>query len=372
MIQRAPMHQTARLLRDRLNFALVFFISLASSNLFAQQIPAWKTTKSLSTIEPLASVRIAFKRDTKCDKNIIELQDIADLSGSETIVKSIRNMPLGPAPVVGSRQLWTQEDVLRLLELRGVDSKVIRWGGESVCQVVRLDPTIAPHKPIEYTRSEHAPQVTAIAERIVAGVLSNYLKSKSSDASTWTIKPEVPNEYIKLLSQQKWIKGVAGGVEPWTGEQQFSLLVQTQQGEQSIELTATVRIPSMVFGATGPLAKGHIIDESDLKLVRLTTSMKATEEECCNEVEKLIGKELRRAISTGQPIQRVDVGPARIIHAQDRIDIQVLAGAMVAQTTGRAMQSGGLDEVIEVEVTGTKKRLAARVVAENLVEVISR
>ncbi len=128
----------------------------------------------------------------------------------------------------------------------------------------------------------------------------------------------------------------------------------------------------MVCGAVGPLAKGHVVAERDLKMVRLTPVMKADEQDCFVEAGSLIGKELRRSISTGQPFLRGDIGPARTIHPRDLVEIHVVAGAIVAQTAGRALQSGGIDEIIEVEVIGSKKRLAARIVSGNIVEAIAR
>lgn len=337
----------------------------------AQQLPAWRKPPIQSVNESQLYIRVALKPTTQCIKNVVELDDIADLSGSDSILQSLRNLPLGPAPVRGSRQTWQQDDILHLLKLHGIDEKQIRWAGEDACQVVRME-TMPPDKAIEYIPSDLPPQTIAMAERTVASVIAAYLKSKSSDAAAWTIKPDIPSEYAKLLSQKRIIRGVTGGVEPWMGEQRFDLLILTPQGEQSFQVNTKVNVPTMVLGATGPLAKGRVIKESDLKQVRLTTAMKASEEDCFLDTQGLIGKELRRSISTGQPILHADAGPARTIQARDLVEIHVVAGAVVAQIAGRALQSGGVDEVIEVEVVGSKKRLAARIVQGNIVEAIAR
>jgi flagella basal body P-ring formation protein FlgA len=232
--------------------------------------------------------------------------------------------------------------------------------------------TLPPDKAIDFSPSDVAPQLIAMAERNIASVILGYLKSKSADATSWTIKPRISSDYAKLLSQKRSIRGITGGMEPWTGEQSFELLMVTQQGEQSLHVQATIDVPVMVWGATGPLAKGRVIGEGDLKLVRLTPTMRATEQECFLETDGLVGKELRRSISTGQPILRIDAGPVRTVQARDQVEIQVVSGGIVVQTAGRAIQSGGVDEVIEVEIIGSKKRLAARVIQGNLVEAIVR
>ncbi len=350
-------------------FALLF--SSNGMELFAQPIPAWRTPPSTKPLDNLATIKLSLKPKVYCEKNIVELGDIAELSGSESILQSVRRLPLGPAPIGGSRQNWHQEDVLRLLQLRGIDPKIVQWGGDDECQVVREAPPTTT-KAVDYTPSNLTPQATTVAERTVASLLATYLKTKSIDATSWTIKPTIPIEHTKLLSQRNVIKGIAGGAEPWTGNQKFALLIKSGKDELEIEIDAVVQPPSMVLGANGPLSKGHVISESDLKLVRLTSSMKAGEQDCFQDAQVIIGKELRRNISTGQPFLHGDTGPASIVRAHDLVEIQVVAGAVVAQTPGRAMQSGGLDEVIEVEVAGTKKRLAARIVGGNIVEAIAR
>jgi flagella basal body P-ring formation protein FlgA len=343
---------------------------LLSSSVFAQAIESMKPQPPMVQ-SSLGSIRLALKPKTECSRNIVELGDIADLSGSESILQSIRSLPLGPAPIQGRQQTWSREDVRYLLKLRGIDDLAVRWAGEEACQVVRLS-TVPSPKNVEYLATDLPPQATTIAERTVSSVIAAYLKSKSSDAASWMIKPVIPPEDVKLLSQRSAIRGIAGGSEPWTGEQQFQLKVLTPQGEQAYRIHAVIQTPSMVLGAVGPLAKGHVISDSDLKLVRLTPVMKASEEDCYVDTAALIGKELRRSISTGQPILHADTGPVRTIQARDLVEIQVVVGALVAKTAGRALQSGGIDEVIEVEVVGSKKRLAARIAEGNVVEVIAR
>jgi flagella basal body P-ring formation protein FlgA len=349
----------------------IWLIVASGPSVSAQQIPAWRKPESKSIQESQLSIRIALKSTFQCAKNVIELQDIADLSGSDAILQSLRNMPLGPAPIRGSRQTWRQDDVLGLLKLRGIDERAIRWAGDEACQVIRMD-TLPPDKAVDFTPSDISPQLISLAARNIASVIQGYLKAKSIDATSWTIKPTVSDDFVKILSQKRSIQGVTGGVEPWTGEQVFELLVTTPQGEQSIQVSATINTPKVVCGATGPLAKGRVIGEADLKSVRLTPTMKASPDECFAETDGLIGKELRRSISTGQPILRADVGPVRTIQSRDQVEVRVVSGAIVVQTAGRALHSGGVDEIIEVEIIGSKKRLAARVIQGNLVEAIAR
>jgi flagella basal body P-ring formation protein FlgA len=360
--------------RNSLCLSMVLVCFVGSLSVHGQQIPGWRDASSMEPNRiPTAdiAVRIAIKDRFFTSKNLLVLSDIADISGDESTVSKLVDLPIGLAPASGKHYSWTQDELLQLLALRGLDAKQIRWAGANACQV-SYQTSLSPEKKAEFTKSYQAPQVVSLAEKNVSAVILAYLQNKGPTATGWTIEPTVPSEHTKVLSQRHLIKGIIGGREPWTGRQLFTLLIQNSGGEATIDVEAEIQLPPLVIAASGPLAKGRILTEGDLKLVRLTPAMKTGFEECYEETQLIVGKELRRNISTGQPIQRTDTGPASLIHAKDFVRIRVVAGAVVAETSGRALQSGGTDELIQVEVSDSKKRLASRVIAPGLVEVISR
>jgi flagella basal body P-ring formation protein FlgA len=339
----------------------------------AQQPPAWRidpTAPAASTL-PAASLRVALKPSSLCQGNLVELADIAELSGPEELVQQLNAVLLGPAPRKGERQRWTQAELLRILEWKGIQPSNIRWAGADACEVSHQAADQAAMVS-QIKQAMLTPPMIAQAERTVSNVLTAYLQTRVPGNTGWIVQPQLPPAHLHLLAERRAIIGVDGGEEPFTGEQNFQLLLRSSEGEQAISVTANVQLPPLIWGAVGPLSKGRVLQPEDLKLVRLTASMKAKPEECFSETSELLGKELRRNISTGQPIQRLDVGPPRVIQVKDLVKIQVLAGSIVAETTGRALQAGGIDEVIEVEVSENKKRLAARIRSSDVVEVIAR
>jgi flagella basal body P-ring formation protein FlgA len=175
----------------------------------------------------------------------------------------------------------------------------------------------------------------------------------------------------QTLSLRNNIIGVSGGQAPWTGNQQFEILFTSNGEKQTALVDAVISLPPSVWAAIGPLPKGRIVSQDDLKEIVLTPSVKIPLGDCFVDSEQVIGQELRKAISTGQPILRRDVGPPRVVLQNETIDIQVVAGAIVAQTTGKALESGGQDDVIQVEVYGNKKKLVARVIGPGQVEAIA-
>ncbi len=352
---------------------LVLGFGVVVSTANAQQAPAWRLNSATSKDNVVGppTLRIAMKEKSLVAANILELSDVAELSGPEEIIQSVRNLPLGPGPVNGKPQTWTQDEILHILELRGVETKSIRWAGADACQVVH-HAGVEPERLSQFTQSHLTPQITIQAERIVVGIVSAYLQKKTGANSGWIIKPTIPDAHSKLLSQRYSIKGIAGGEEPWIGLQKMTLLVNEKGVDTAIDIEVDIRLPPMVLASVGPISRGRVLQESDLKAVRLTPSMKVDEEDCFTDFAGLVGKEIRRNFSSGQPIQRGDIGPPRLIQQKDLIRIQVVSGAVVAETNGRAMQAGGIDEVIEVEVAETKKHLAGRVVSAGVVEVIAR
>jgi flagella basal body P-ring formation protein FlgA len=339
----------------------------------AQQPPAWRidpTAPATATL-PSASLRVALKTSSLCQGNLVELADIAELNGPEELVQQLNAVLLGPAPRKGERQRWTQAELLRILEWKGIQPTSIRWAGADACEVIHQAPEQAAMVS-EIKQAMLTPPMIAQAERTVSNVLTAYLQTRVPGNTGWIVHPQLPPAHLHLLTERRAIIGVDGGEEPFTGEQNFRLLLRSSEGEQAITVTANIQLPPLIWGAVGPLSKGRVLQPEDLKLVRLTASMKAKPEECFAETSELLGKELRRNISTGQPIQRLDVGPPRVVQVKDLVKIQVLAGSIVAETTGRALQAGGIDEVIEVEVSENKKRLAARIRSSDVVEVIAR
>jgi flagella basal body P-ring formation protein FlgA len=103
----------------------------------------------------------------------------------------------------------------------------------------------------------------------------------------------------------------------------------------------------------------------------LPPASKISPDDCICDFDQLVGKQLRKSVSTQQPIRNQDVGAPFAVQAGESVTIAVVAGAIQVATQGRAMESGAIDDTIQVEVLPQKKRIAARVTAERRVEVIA-
>jgi flagella basal body P-ring formation protein FlgA len=322
--------------------------------------------------------------------NVLRLRDVCELSQANQTTLALRDIPLAPSPRPGVSQTWTREDISKVLGLRGLDSSNILWTGSESSQVVRISKETRPEEVAtasattlsnvdgmpqrhedEFAPAFTTPVTIAQAERVVASAIESYLQLKSGASGKWRVKPVIPPRHASALMQRRQIISVAGGKEPWEGDQKFTLLLRTTEGESAIDIAADIQLPKMVVAAKGPIARGRILQEADLVWYALPTASKIAPEDCYCDFESLLGKQLRKAVSTQQPIRFQDVGEPYAVQAGDSVTIAVLAGSVRVEAYGRAVESGAIDEMIQVEVLPQKKRVAARVAAERRVEVIA-
>jgi len=337
---------------------------------------------------------------TESTSNLLKLSDLASIRGPEKLSSELGAIPIAPSPQLGQTAIWTREQIQSVLEKRGMNPASIRWEGNSQTKVIRQsldkkersdDPVVdlsqssildsgkfiaTPSMPTtidksKFTSSFTTPAIVGQAERVVQVAIDNYLKTKTDSEVSFRVTPTIPPEVASLLVQRKQILGVAGGVPPFEGKQTFELLVRGSYGESAIPIEADIQLPELILAAVKPLSRGHILKSSDLVLISTPRGFKESPDTCFLQPEDLVGKELKRSMSTQQVIRRPDIGSPTLIHAGDAVKIEVIVGGLVIETAGRAIESGGKDDLIHVESAEHRKRLLARVREERIVEVSS-
>jgi flagella basal body P-ring formation protein FlgA len=216
-----------------------------------------------------------------------------------------------------------------------------------------------------------SPALITQAERVLAQAIANYLQTKADANVNWQVFPVVSPEIAPHIIQRRQILGVTGGEAPWDGEQVFELLLKGPQGEYTITVPATIQLPELVLASSQQLAKGHILRAEDLIHVPMPRNLKLETDEYFTKIDDLIGKELKRSMSTNQVIRTSEAGTQTLVQAGDAVKIVVQTAGIVVETHGRALGSGGQDELIPVEEADFKGRLTARVIGPREVQVIS-
>ncbi|MFN7841577.1 MAG: flagellar basal body P-ring formation chaperone FlgA [Pirellula sp.] len=368
--------------------------------------------QSVSTI---ATLHIVTNVDTNA--NLIKLGDIAKINASADWQAKLAEIPLGASPIVGKPQILNRTDIGELLIRRGYNPAQFRWEGSSECRVTRVlqastnrpsssqsssnqttqDPNnfnrLASNQQTQYPSlaalgtgkpggntvpnrerfvpTNTSPALVTQAERVLAQAIANYLQTKADANVNWQVFPVVSPEIAPHIIQRRQILGVTGGEAPWDGEQVFELLLKGPQGEYTITVPATIQLPELVLASSKQLAKGHILRAEDLIHVPMPRNLKLETDEFFTKIDDLIGKELKRSMSTNQVIRTSEAGTQTLVQAGDAVKIVVQTAGIVVETHGRALGSGGQDELIPVEEADFKGRLTARVMGPREVQVIS-
>jgi flagella basal body P-ring formation protein FlgA len=328
--------------------------------------------------------------------NLLTLGEVATIRASNAWKEKLAEIPLGTVPMAGKTQTLTRLEIEELLQRRGLNPAQFRWEGSQQCRVSRSakpmnTPTqavqqastqqpISPQNtnqpnPIDksrFTPTNTNPATITQAERVASQALSEYLQVKANANTHWQIRPVITPENAPLIVQRRQIVGILGGQAPWDGEQHFEFLIKGPSSEYTLPISAHIRLPELVMASSKQLAKGHILTEDDLIPIPLPRDVKAGVDECYTSVDQLIGKELKRTLSMNQAIRKADAGTETLVQTGDAIRIVVLAGDLAVESNGRALQSGGQDELIQVEEADFKGRLVARVVGPRMVEVNSQ
>lgn len=351
---------------------------------------------------------IRLSASAKCANNILRLKDMADVQGPSASSKRLADLPIAPTPPTGRLQDWTRSDLEKALQLRGVDVSTLQWDGAPLCRVERVAatqivdrPSLAPNiLPASAVRSsspmasEHinapnptteanavdekgfvtaftTPGVVAQAERIAQTAIENYLQTQTQSSAEFLVKPILAPNLAQTILQRRQIIGIAGGQPPYEGLQSFEFLVRSPTGQEKVTVQAEIKLPELVLVSTKPLPKGHWIRPEDLTYQTLPKGWKEGVQNCYTDQDELVGKELRRGVSANQVLKRGDAGAPTLVESGDAIKIELVLGGVVIETNGRAVESGGQDDLIQVETAEHKKRLLARVRSERVVEVYS-
>ena len=394
--------------------ALLFCVSdvTTKQKVVAGDVQRNSNSKDKQTVK----IELLLRTRAECPSNLLLLSDLVNVQGAEALVQQVVDLPLAPAPRIGNDQIWTREDIEKALALRGLSADMLRWGGAMVCNVRRIEgprienrspkvadgnnftnapptsrlighqallngkltpvPQVAAHlketiDKSQFTTAFTTPATITQAERVAASAIENYLQNKTASAGRWNIRVSMPTEHAMMFVQRRQILGVAGGQPPWEGKQDFVFLIMGPIGEQSISISATVKLPEMVVAANRPLSKGYVLREEDLVWIPMPRGLTYGPEDCFSQTEAIVGQQLRRAMSTQQVIRMNEVGPPMIVHVGDLVGIGIVSGGVTVETNGRAIESGGLDDLIQVEIQPHKKRVLARVTGDRTAEIIA-
>ncbi len=85
--------------------------------------------------------------------------------------------------------------------------------------------------------------------------------------------------------------------------------------------------------------------------------------------EEVIGQEARRNLYAGRPILNADLGPPTLVKRNSRVAMIYRSPGLALRTEGRALESGGAGETVQVMNLSSRSKVFATVLSADTVEV---
>ncbi len=325
--------------------------------------PAW----------PLASaaeqVVLRFAESPRTTENVVRLGDLVEvLAGNSPSLEKALQLPLGPSPRENDSQTWHSRDVLQHLELHGLQPSGLRWSGATQVDLQRMAP--GPN-PISASIEPAFVQTRTVqlAEQLVAQAIAEYLELKTGERTDWRIVAKVPAKLADVIRIRRNIVGIGGGQEPWLGQQEFVLQIKDRDRIVNVPIEAQVELPPMVVVARRPLRRDEVLTAEALELAPLQQRSGEDPAKYFVDMEKLIGKQLKRSISTGLPIASDVVGAPTVIGRNELVEVESVSGGVSVRTMARSLGSGAVGELIDIETIPNRHRMLATIIAPLKVRV---
>ncbi|MCC7339259.1 MAG: flagellar basal body P-ring formation protein FlgA [Pirellulaceae bacterium] len=314
-------------------------------------------------------VVLRFVESPRTSEHVVRLGDLVEvLAGNSPSLEQIMRLPLGPSPRENSMQTWHSRDVLQHLELRGLQPTSMRWSGATQVELQRVsagpdtaDTTFEP----AFVQA----RTVELAEKLVAQAIVEFLELQTGERTDWRIVANVPTKLADVIRIRRNIVGIGGGQAPWLGEQEFVLQIKDHGRIVNVPIAAHIDLPPMVVVATRPLGREQIIQADMLELAPLPQRAGEDPANFYTDMEQLIGKQLKRSISTGLPISSAYVGAPTVIGRNEMVEVESVSGGVTVRTMARSLGSGAVGDLIDIETVPSKHRMLATIMGPLKVRV---
>jgi flagella basal body P-ring formation protein FlgA len=296
---------------------------------------------------------------------LILLGDLGDIySQDDAEIKKLSAIDIVPAPPAGERRYLRTREVQDILATRGLNLRQLRFSGASQVTIVGTLEQ-APVKSQAPRKAAPTASPRQVTEAVRKAILL-YLQQQSVSKLDWEIKIDLTADQLQVLSASP-SPVVSGGSEPWTGPQQFGMLVTVDGNEQQVDVRAEITLPPAVVVASRSLPRGSLIHAEDVRLqpgVAVQGSARVFQ-----SLEDVIGKEVTRGIVEGQILDDQWVRRPILVHKGEIVTVYARTAGIQIRTTARARDEGSRGEVVMVEALGERKTFFARVTGPQEVDV---
>ncbi|NCO52043.1 MAG: flagellar basal body P-ring formation protein FlgA [Deltaproteobacteria bacterium] len=152
------------------------------------------------------------------------------------------------------------------------------------------------------------------------------------------------------------------------GSRRLTLLVRVDdQIVKNQSLRVELVAHGMVATSMRDLKRGDVLSQENLSLQ--TQDISQLRSGPFFALDKLLGKELKRHVRAGEPLQESQVDFPPLIERGSRVTIQAQGRGLLLTAFGEARQNGELGDSIRVRNNNSQREIRARVLAAGLVSV---
>ncbi|GER08581.1 hypothetical protein GCM10007972_23780 [Iodidimonas muriae] len=154
-------------------------------------------------------------------------------------------------------------------------------------------------------------------------------------------------------------------VDPATGR--LAALLATKPHPVRVSGRVSRRVELVVPGRT--IHPGEIITPQDLVHTQLQSSKILPQS--LTSAQQLIGKEARRVLAAGRAVDARKVGPPLLVEKNSEVDIHFATPTLTIKAKGRALEDGGLGDVVKIMNIESRKIIDARITGHETVTIVN-
>ena len=302
---------------------------------------------SVFALDQRPSLYLEPDREVQNDK--IYLGEIAIIRGNETeyakLIGDLRGIELGESPRPLSSKIFRGEDILAAIDARGIPREAFGYSIPKQITVKRAGRLLTNQEVVESVKSK---------------INTNPDLDLQVKSISWDTDQVLPLGAARIESE---ILGT-----PARGKLPLRISVMIDDAVSSRFLaTALVDDWKSIPVLKTRLERGMLINPSDIQIVR--TNMAGLPPDVALKPEDITGKRVTKSVGFGEPLRRADIDIPPVVEKGKVLKMKFQSGGFVAVATGVALQSGQLEDLIELRNERSNKVVKGKIVSQDEVVI---
>lgn len=353
----------------------------------------------LITIGSAQGASISLRERVVPKGSVVRLGDVAEIASADRQeARRLEAVPLMPAPAPDTERFLRRREIADMLAASGIELADIRFDGPERVKVVASSAApasvaVASAEGDDAQGNRHAavlaggtvasvtPKKKPLLDQArlkelhdeVERVVGDCLKFKAGRSALGKIDCDVTDRQLGQLAEATTAPVCAGGDEPWTGRQRFTLSFSTANGNVCVPVNAVVAaaaVPAVI--ATRAVARGNVITAADVEIRMMEPTAKMSGQRVAiDAVDSILGKEAKQAIRVNDVVFADMVQAPVLVKRGEVIAVVSQTGGIRVRTTARAMKDGAYGDLVQLESLQGKQRFDARVVGSREAAVLT-